>query len=201
LAIILLLLRRHKRRRQGALQLTDETTNRAPPMIENESKSYRIPSAFLHRFSGVSRSTLETSASAGERSFQRVSGRKLPSAFSEGMTSEQFAHSGTLSDTSFYADDQGVYGGRGLEKEFGKDVGGVAAAGGAMNIRPGPRRTPLIRHPDEDANPFADPAPFPRASAHLSQPQSPNNNAPRSTLGRSLYSHDGSRSSKFTENV
>jgi hypothetical protein len=38
----------------------------------------------------MSKSTIETNTSAGERSFQRVSGRKLPSAFSEGMTSEQF---------------------------------------------------------------------------------------------------------------
>jgi hypothetical protein len=149
----------------------------------------------------MSRSTVDTTTSAGERSFQRVSGRKLPSAFSEGMTSEQFSRGGTLSGSSFYMDDQGTYGGPGLGKEFGKDVGGAAAAGGAMNIRPGPRRTPVIRHPDDEVNPFADPAPFPKANSHLSPPQSPNPDAPRGTLGRSLYSHDGSRSSKFTENV
>ncbi|KAH4112952.1 hypothetical protein HBI64_155450 [Parastagonospora nodorum] len=203
LAVILLLLRRHKRRRQGALQLADETTDRSPPpMIQNDSKAYRIPSAFLNRFSGISRSTVESSTTAsGERGFQRVSGRKLPSAFSGGMTSEQFSGGGTLSGSSFYMDDQGTYGSPGLPKEFGKDVDGAAAAGGAMNIRQGPRRTPIIRHPDDDANPFADPAPFPRANAHLTPPQSPKRDARPNTLGRSLYSHDGSRSSKFTENV
>lgn len=203
LAIILLLLRRHKRRRQGALQLADETTDRSPPpMIQNDSKAYRIPSAFLNRFSGISRSTVESSTTAsGERGFQRVSGRKLPSAFSEGMTSEQFSGGGTLSGSSFYMDDQGTYGSPGLPKEFGKEVDAAAAAGGAMNIRQGPRRTPIIRHPDDDANPFADPAPFPRANAHLTPPQSPKRDARPNTLGRSLYSHDGSRSSKFTENV
>lgn len=204
LAIILLLLRRHKRKRRGALQLTgDETTERSQPMIQDPSRNNRIPSAFLHRFSGISRSTVETSTSGGERSFQRVSGRKLPSAFSEGMTSEQFSRGGTMSGSSFYQDDQGTYGGAGLSKELEKDMGGssVAASAGMMNIRPSPARTPVIRHPDEGANPFADPAPFPRAHAHLSPPQSPNPDAPRSTLGRSLQSADGSRSSKFTENV
>lgn len=203
LAVILLLLRRHKRRRQGALQLSDETTDRSPPpMIQNDSKAYRIPSAFLNRFSGISRSTVESSTTAsGERGFQRVSGRKLPSAFSEGMTSEQFSGGGTLSGSSFYMDDQGTYGSPGLPKEFGKEIDATAAAGGAMNIRQGPRRTPIIRHPDEDANPFADPAPFPRTNAHSTPPQSPKRDARPNTLGRSLYSHDGSRSSKFTENV
>jgi hypothetical protein len=203
LAIILLLLQRHKRRR-GALQLTnDETTDRSPPMTQDLSRNNRIPSAFLHRFSGMSRSTAETSTSVGERSFQRVSGRKLPSAFSEGMTSEQFSRGGTLSGSSFYQDDQGTYGGPGFSKELGKEIGSTpkAAGAGTMNIRPGPARTPVIRHPDDDVNPFDDPAPFPKADSHLSPPQSPNPDAPRSTLGRSLQSADGSRSSKFTENV
>lgn len=208
LAIILFLLRRHKRQRRGALQLTgDETTDRVPPMTQDPSRNNRIPSTFLNRFSGMSKSTVDTNTSAGERSFQRVSGRKLPSAFSEGMTSDQFSRGGTLSGSSFYTDDQGTYGGPGVSKEFGKEygkeVGGSATAGaGGMSFRPGPARTPIIRHPDDDySNPFADPAPFPRDTSHLSPPQSPNPDIPRNTLGRSLHSHDGSRSSKFTENV
>lgn len=208
LAIILFLLRRHKRNRRGALQLTgDDQTDRAPPMSQDPARNNRIPSAFLNRFSGMSKSTIETNTSAGERGFQRVSGRKLPSAFSEGMTSDQFSRGGTLSGSSFYTDDQGTYGGPGTNKEFGKEygkeIGGSAAAAGAgMSFRPGPARTPIIRHPDDDySNPFADPAPFPRDTSHLSPPQSPNPDVPRPTLGRSLQSHDGSRSSKFTENV
>lgn len=201
LAVILILLRRHKRKRKGALQLgNDEPTDRAPPMSQEVSRNNRIPSAFLNRFSGISRSTVDTSTSGGgERSFQRVSGRKLPSAFSEGMTSEQFAPTGS----SFYQDDHGTYGGPGFPKELGKEAGGspTAAGVGMMNIRPSPARTPVIRHPDEDANPFADPAPFPKGRSHLSPPQSPNPERPRGTLGRSLQSADGSRSSKFTENV
>lgn len=190
-----MLLRRHKRKRKGALQLgNDEPTDRAPPMSQEVSKNNRIPSAFLNRFSGISRSTVDTTTSGGERSFQRVSGRKLPSAFSEGMTSEQFAPGGS----SFYQDDNGTYGSSGTPKELGKEAG-VAAGAGMMNLRPGPARTPVIRHLDED--PFADPAPFPKERSHLSPPQSPNPEKPRGTLGRSLQSADGSRSSKFTENV
>lgn len=203
LAVVLLLLRRHKRKRQGALQLTEDDNDRVPAMTQDTSKSNRIPSAFLHRFSGMSRSTAETSTSGGERSFQRVSGRKLPSAFSEGMTSEQFSRGGTMSGSSFYQDDQGTYGGPGVSKEFGKEIGSSPMAAGAvaMNIRPSPARTPVIRHPDDDANPFADPAPFPRSQQTLSPPQSPNPDIRKGTLGRSLHSYDGSRSSKFTENV
>lgn len=199
LAIILLLLRRHKRRRGGALQLTDnDRTDNDRSMREAPPRPARasiIPSAFLHRFSGMSRSTAETSLSGGERSFQRVSGRKLPSAFSDGMTSDQFSRGGTMSESSFYQDDQGIYGGPGLAKEFGKEIGdSPKRESGQMSFRPGPARTPMIRNPDD---PFSD-----VYRSHLSPPQSPNPMfPPRGTLGRSLPSADGSRSSRFTENV
>lgn len=204
LAVLLFLLRRHKLRQRGTLQLTeDDIPQSAVPMTQEMSRNNRIPSAFLHRFSGMSRSTAETSTSGGEPSFQRISGRKLPSAFSEGMTSEQFSRGGTISGSSFYQDDHGTYGGPGLSKEIGKEVGRspTTPGAGAMSFHPGPARTPIIRHPEDDINPFADPAPFPRATSHLSPPQSPNPDIRRGTLGRSLASADGSRSSKFTENV
>ncbi|KAF1360959.1 hypothetical protein EJ07DRAFT_177069 [Lizonia empirigonia] len=214
LAIILILLRRHKRRRQngGALQLTDShPTDNEQAMRQTQApapaRASLVPSAFLNRFSGLSRSTADTS-SPTERSFQRVSGRKLPSAFSEGMTSDQFTQSGTMSGASFYQDDHGTYGSPGgLNKEhgggFGKEIGETSFAGGAgtMNLRPGPARTPVIRHPDE--NPFSD-----TNRSNLSPPMSPNpftspspDLSPRAALGRSLHSADGSRSSRFTENV
>jgi len=204
-----MLLRRHKRRQGGALQLTDSHPRdneqamrqvQAPPPV----RASLVPSAFLNRFSGLSRSTAETS-SPTERSFQRVSGRKLPSAFSEGMTSDQFARGGHISDSSFYQDDHGTYGGSGLNKEygggFGKEIGETSIAGGAgmMNVRPSPARTPVIHHPND--NPFDD------TNRTLSPPMSPNpfsspaDLSPRAALGRSLHSADGSRSSRFTENV
>ncbi|KAF3040995.1 hypothetical protein E8E11_002510 [Didymella keratinophila] len=216
LAIILMLLRRHKRRQGGALQLTDShpTDNEQQSMRQVQvqapprpARASLVPSAFLNRFSGLSKSTAETS-SPTERSFQRVSGRKLPSAFSEGMTSDQFARSGHMSgmtESSFYTDDHGTYGGPGLNKEygggFGKETGEYPFTGGAgsMNFRPSPARTPIIHHPNE--NPFDD------TNQTLSPPMSPNpfsspaDLSPRAALGRSLHSADGSRSSRFTENV
>ncbi|KAI4920725.1 uncharacterized protein J4E92_008369 [Alternaria infectoria] len=198
LAIILLLLRRHKRKQGGALQLTgdDHTDNNQSMRQAPTTASTLAPIAFLNRFSGLSGKTAETNLSGGERSFQRVSGRKLPSAFSEGMTSDQFSRGGTMSGSSFYQDEHGTYGGPGMSKEFGKEIGDSPAnrESGPMNIRPSPARTPVIRHPDE-GNPFSD-------RHYLSPPQSPNPDAPpRGTLGRSLHSADGSRSSRFTENV
>ncbi|KAJ4374555.1 hypothetical protein N0V86_007424 [Didymella sp. IMI 355093] len=214
LAIILMLLRRHKRRQDGALQLTDShrTDNEQPTMRQVQPpprpvRASLVPSAFLNRFSGLSRSTADTS-SPTERSFQRVSGRKLPSAFSEGMTSDQFPRNGHMSgmtDSSFYQDDHGTYGGPGLNKEygggFGKETSEKSFAGGAgsMSFRPSPARTPIIHHPNE--NPFDD------TNRTLSPPMSPNpfsspaDLSPRAALGRSLHSADGSRSSRFTENV
>lgn len=197
LAIILLLLRRHKRKRGGALQLTDNDHNHNERSIrQTPARTSMIPSAFLNRFSGMSRSTVETNLSGGERSFQRVSGRKLPSAFSEGMTSDQFSRGGTMSESSFYQDDHGIYGGPGLSKEFGKEIGdsSMNRESGQVNFKPSPARTPMIRNPDD---PFSD-----DYRSHLSPPQSPNLMfPPRGTLGRSLPSADGSRSSRFTENV
>ncbi|KAI4641104.1 hypothetical protein J4E93_007982 [Alternaria ventricosa] len=198
LAIILLLLKRYKRKQGGALQLTgdDHTDNNQSMRQAPTTASTLVPVAFLNRFSGLSGKTAETNLSGGERSFQRVSGRKLPSAFSEGMTSDQFSRGGTMSGSSFYQDEHGTYGGPGMSKEFGKEIGDSPTnrESGPMNIRPSPARTPVIRHPD-DGNPFAD-------RHYLSPPQSPNPDAPpRGTLGRSLPSADGSRSSRFTENV
>lgn len=199
LALILFLLRRHKQRRGGALQLTGderENNHRSVSQVPTATSAF-VPIAFLNRFSGMSGKTAETNSSGGgERGFQRVSGRKLPSAFSEGMTSDQFSGGGAMSVSSFYQDDHGVYGGPGISKEFGKEIGdsSMTRESGQMNIRPSPARTPVIRHPD-DGNPFAD-------RHHLSPPHSPVAELPpRGTLGRSLPSADGSRSSKFTENV
>ncbi|KAF2656160.1 hypothetical protein K491DRAFT_704146 [Lophiostoma macrostomum CBS 122681] len=217
LALILFLLRRHKQKqRGGALQLSGADVGDNQPIASSgqqmATRSSVVPSsavAFFNRFSGASRSTADTSTTA-ERGFQRISGRKLPSAFSEGMTSEQFARGqGTLSGSSFYTDDQGFYGGPGdlaaaaaANKEFGKETGEPSATG-AMGrkerIMPSPARTPVIHHPDD--------APTWGTSRNgggstLSPPVSPNPDHPAiGTLGRSHPSHDGSRSSRFTENV
>lgn len=211
-ALILFLIRRHKRNQNGgALQLTgDDHTDTDQPMTQPVNRSSFVTPSFLNRFSGASRSTAESSGT-GERSFQRISGRKLPSAFSEGMTSEQFAATargeGTLSGSSFYHDDKGFYGGPGvLSKDFGKDPGfekeiaetsHTGAMGTEERVRPSPARTPVIHHADD--------APWGTSRSGggtLSPPLTPNPDfPPRGTLGRSHPSHDGSRSSRFTENV
>jgi hypothetical protein len=215
LAIILMLLRRHKRKQNGgALQLTGSNTaddERSMQQVQAPAHNSLAPSVFLNRLSAMSRSTVDTSAT-GERSFQRVSGRKLPSAFSEGMTSDQFPRGGPTSGSSFYQDDHGTYGGSGMSKEYGgdfaKEIGDMSGAVAKMSMRPSPARTPIIRHPED--NPFADSNrstlstnPFSDMNrSTLSPPQSPNPEFPsRAALGRSLHSADGSRSSRFTENV
>jgi len=188
--------------------------------------SRSVPS-FLNRFSGASRATIDTAGGlgggGGERGFQRISGRKLPSAFSEGMTSEQFARGeGTLSGSSFYSDDRGFYGGTGLasQKEFGKEIGdseNYGTIGAKERIMPSPARTPVVHHPDDEVSTWGgnrgggagrgSPG-GPPAGGLLSPPQSPNPNSSldlarpfKPSLGRSHYSQDGSRSSRFTENV
>ncbi|KAF2686112.1 hypothetical protein K458DRAFT_208595 [Lentithecium fluviatile CBS 122367] len=207
LCVILLLIKRHKKKR--GVQLTgDGDTDQRQPMTQAATRSSFIPPSFLNRFSGASRSTAESSGT-GERSFQRVSGRKLPSAFSEGMTSEQFDRpQGTLSGSSFYQDDKGFYGGAGvMSKDFGKEIGDTSntgAVGREERVMPSPARTPVIHHPD-DAPPWG--TSRNGGGSTLSPPHTPSNpfvdpiHIPRGTLGRSHPSHDGSRSSRFTENV
>lgn len=199
LAIILILIRRYKHKRDGAVQLMGEhhSIDSKRSMRQPLPSSNINPTSFFSRFSTVSRSTIESTFSGGERGFQKVSGRKLPSIFSEGMTSEQFASGAPTSGASFYQDEKerGGYVSPTRTNELDKEVGHIPTTreSGPMNIRPGPARTPVIRHPDE--NPFAD-------LTYLSPPQTPNRGSPRrGSLGRSLPSADVSRSSRFTENV
>ncbi|KAF2713054.1 hypothetical protein K504DRAFT_472534 [Pleomassaria siparia CBS 279.74] len=210
LAILLFLIRRHKRKLGGAgvtRQITADDAADNQPMAASGQQmatrnSYVPPStaAFFNRFSGASRSTAETSTTGGgERGFQRISGRKLPSAFSEGMTSEQFSREGKLSGSSFYQDDKGFYGGPGTKETGASSAAGAVAgavAGERIITMPSPARTPTIHHP---------PPPFGQnrnGGSLLSPPHSPSPSiAPRSSLGRSHPSQDGSRNSKFTEDV
>ena len=208
LVVILLLIRRHKRGLSGggAHRLPGEDGADSQPMATSgqqmATRSSYIPAstaAFFNRFSGASRSTAETSTTTGggERGFQRISGRKLPSAFSEGMTSDQFARDGTLSESSFYQDDKGFYGGPGISsKGIGESSAiGVATTGDRVVSMPSPARTPTVHHPP----PFGESR---NGGSLLSPPHSPNPSLPaRGTLGRSHPSQDGSRNSRFTEDV
>ena len=97
-------------------------------------------------------------APAGERGFERVGGRKLPSAFSGGMsgpegpsrrpipmpavfeTGNPSSHGGrNLSNTSFYRDSHGMYGGSGDQNPFGDPRM-------SETLHPGPARQAAV-HP------------------------------------------------------
>ena len=89
-----------------------------------------VPALFRHQ--NRSRESDSAEPATGERGFTRVSGRKLPSAWSEGMTSPPQPtmsppptmplvggtgdHDRNLSSTSFYRDSTGFYGGHGGDR-------------------------------------------------------------------------------------
>ncbi|KAG9897702.1 hypothetical protein KCV05_g17028, partial [Aureobasidium melanogenum] len=155
----------------------------------------------------------------GERGFQRISGRKLPSAFSAGMTSgppmlmpSAFDNDRNMSTTSVYRDST-YYGAAGSpfddpENEIGTNE----------TINPGPARQARIHHPytmsptsamSENASPTSPTFPIqghrltpePGQNAPLMTPLNPQTRAHRSVTPATLSSFDGSRGSRFTEEV
>ncbi|KAG9732049.1 hypothetical protein KCU59_g12069, partial [Aureobasidium melanogenum] len=155
----------------------------------------------------------------GERDFQRISGRKLPSAFSAGMTSgppmlmpSAFDNDRNMSTTSVYRDST-YYGAAGSpfddpENEIGTNE----------TINPGPARQARIHHPytmsptsamSENASPTSPTFPIqghrltpePGQNAPLMTPLNPQTRAHRSVTPATLSSFDGSRGSRFTEEV
>lgn len=154
-------------------------------------------------------------AATGERGFQRVSGRKLPSAFSEGMEGRPspqpmpvaFGHDRDLSHSSFYRDSTGFHGGEGSPFDDPTDENEV------ISPRPGPARQPTL-HPGgpwafspTTATTLSGPASPSSPTGMLSSmdglgsPLSPPPTAPRSNTPATLSSFDGSRGSRFTEEV
>jgi hypothetical protein len=206
LVLALLILRRYKRKQRALQSLSETDTADTRPIAgagqQMAQRSSFMPAAaasFFSHFSGSSRGTVDPGGALGqERGFQRISGRKLPSAFSEGMTSDSVPFDrATLSGSSLYRDSQGFYGGPG--------VAATATAAGRSHhagvekekLMPSPARTPVVHHPEEYP-PLRDPVVL--SGAPQSPPQLPQSE-PRGTLGRSHPSHDGSRGSKFTEYV
>jgi hypothetical protein len=174
--IVLLFLRRYKKRAQlGHLALPANaagpvtgtgagSSSGGPGMAERAGLmpfAGVVPAIFRHQ----SRSQ-HSGSETGERGFQRVAGRKLPSAFSEGMTGPP--HSPTspppsmplvdnegpdrnLSSHSFYRDSAGFYGGDGSvtsPNPFSDTNLPATVAGGEaaeqMIMSPGPQRRPTI---------------------------------------------------------
>ena len=205
LVLALLILRRYKRKQRALQHLSETDTADTRPIAsagqQMAQRSSFMPAAaasFLSRFSSSSRGTVDPGGAPGqERGFQRISGRKLPSAFSEGMTSDSVPFDrATLSGSSFYRDSQGFYRGSGAATATATNRShhvGVEKE----KLMPSPARTPVVHHPEEYP-PLRDPV-VP-SGALQSSPQSPQSE-PRGTLGRSHPSHDGSRGSKFAEVV
>lgn len=206
LVLALLILRRYKRKQRVLQGLSETDTADTRPIAgagqQMAQRSSFMPAAavsFFSRFSGSSRGTVDPGGALGqERGFQKISGRKLPSAFSEGMTSDSVPFDrATLSGSSFYRDSQGFYGGPG--------VAATATAAGRSHhagvekekLMPSPARTPVVHHPEEYP-PLRDPV---VPSGAPQSPLQPHQSEPRGTLGRSHPSQDGSQGSKFTEYV
>ncbi|KAL9094451.1 MAG: hypothetical protein Q9165_003301 [Trypethelium subeluteriae] len=227
LLVALLFLRWYKRRGQVRQPLDggdSEAAGAAGPMTQSSARFPPVAAAagFLHRFSAP-----RTPPEPPERGFQRVSGRKIPSIFSGARPDSDpinpFADPMPSSvPTSFYRDSEGSFG-------IGSDAAGAAAFAGAGSsaphdlptdesaasgaatsdaaeqekFMPGPARVPVI-HPGGLYSPTATGAAAPGqdgtdASERLLTPASAT--VGPGTLGRSHPSMDGSRGSRFTENV
>ncbi|KAH0145472.1 hypothetical protein KCU67_g12623, partial [Aureobasidium melanogenum] len=155
----------------------------------------------------------------GERGFQRISGRKLPSAFSAGMTSappmlmpSAFDNDRNMSTTSVYRDST-YYGAGGSPFDDPENEVGTNET-----INPGPARQARIHHPyimsptsalSENASPTSPTFPIqghrltpePGQNAPLMTPLNPQTRAHRSITPATMSSFDGSRGSRFTEEV
>jgi hypothetical protein len=161
------------------------------PMTER-SLPFAIPSA-LASLTGYKRSShqpsIGASSTAGsERGFYRVSGRKITSVLEsggDGWGNDLPEDLNSLGGSSFYRDSRGFHGGHGGPPSplgapaFQRDSGVPVS-------RPSPARTPVISQ-----GPFAT-LPFP---PDIEPPRRPD------AVGRSHASHDGSKGSRFTEEV
>lgn len=151
-----------------------------------------VPGFFRH----INRSS-EQPSEPSERGFTRVSGRKLPSAFSEGMSNHNpqamplnyTDHDRNLSSTSFYRDSAGFYGGDGEDDGPNTPMRRNAPGGENIMLSPGPRRTPTVKHG----------GPYTMRPSTVSPSTPPPGTA--ATYGRSDTPGSAERGSRFTEQV
>lgn len=232
--IILLFLRRYKKRAQvghsalpansrGVAPEPDAGPSSGGPGMAERAGLMPFAGAVPALFRNHSRSQHSGAGSdSGERGFQRVSGRKLPSAFSEGMTSvpnpirsppptmplvspEDDDTNRNLSSQSFYRDSTGFYGGDGSPNTSpdpfadnnappgGEDSAAAAAAAEKLTMSPGPQRRPTVHQARSNVqNPIAATSGTPSWTPSAT-----------AAFGRSEtpVSLDGSRNSRFTEEV
>ncbi|KAK0893963.1 hypothetical protein LTR02_012545 [Friedmanniomyces endolithicus] len=131
--------------------------SRGPGMAERAGLMPALGAAVPALFRHSNRSAEGPAPS--ERSFTRVSGRKLPSSFSPGMSTNPpppgmplAGSEHNLSTTSFYRDSTGFYGGgsNGAESSVSPGEGSgarplaAAAATEALTLSPGPQRRPTV---------------------------------------------------------
>lgn len=168
LVIILLLLRWYKRRLRNGHQAlardgsptpdsADHLSSGPPGMSERSSLTPfagAVPASSRGQYK-----SLEDPASS-ERSFAKVSGRKMPSAFGEDVAHRDMnspppgmplagATEKDLQGTSFYRDSTGFYGGDGAVSPDESQHSDQAPA--AMTLSPGPQRRPTIHEPGQYA--------------------------------------------------
>lgn len=169
-------------RRQMAPVLDPFADPRAPPAPPTE-RSSATPAPFAA--AAFARRRKEAHP-PGESGFQRISGRKLPSAFSPGMTQDQIAQEAAKRDTML----SDVTSGSRISQGSGS-----ASEGEQPREMPGPARTPVIHHAGLWA-PNLSPTPE-HPAAPVGATLAP---SPRPGTGRtgSFNSHRGSR---FTEDV
>ncbi|KAK3706104.1 hypothetical protein LTR37_012931 [Vermiconidia calcicola] len=165
-----------------------------------------VPGFFRHS----TRSTDEPAPS--ERGFTRVSGRKLPSQFSEGMSSGDGSRAppsmpltGTernLSSTSFYRDSNGFYGGEGTPAELsGSPIGGGSPPG-ELVLSPGPQRTPTVHAGGPYLiSPSSSTPATPRLPMIPGSPPGTAVTSPMHARSETPSSIPDNRSSRFTEEV
>nr|POF15179.1 hypothetical protein CFP56_42067 [Quercus suber] len=134
---------------QGGLQDVDEPS--APRSAGMADRAGLVPlmGAIPTLLRSHQRKGAEAAPETSERSFQRVSGRKMPSAFSDGMqspppTAPLTSAGRDLSSTSFYRDSDGFYGGEGEVSGGAARVAGTPRSREEMTLSPGPRRTPTV---------------------------------------------------------
>lgn len=153
-----------------------------------------VPALFRHHSRGAEE------REGGERGFTRVSGRKLPSAFSGGLgiqppsdAAETREPGSDLNGTSFYRDSSGFYGGDGTAGSPPSPTGSFPLRSSShehMTISPGPQRMPKVH----SGGPYNM---SPGGSAGPSSPQA------ASTLTRSdaPFLLDPNRNSRFSEGL
>ncbi|KAI9884453.1 MAG: hypothetical protein M1823_003750 [Watsoniomyces obsoletus] len=207
LLLILFLLRWRKRKQQQ----NQQQTLQKPPQTRQLAAAEPASSGGLPPPPSSS-ATGSPTAGPSERGFYRVSGRKIAPVFGSGGDGYQGT---TISEASFYRDDDRTMvtgagpssSGTGTVRPMSpgspmmdRASGGVASSSGDDEyavMRPSPARTPVTSHGPSSPPP---PGRFPSPTIG-SPPRRPHLGVGVDGLGRSHPSQDGSRGSRFTEDV